>query len=273
MGRSSNAEVFELLKRDFADERADLLGYLNALTTDDWLHPTLCEPWTIRDQVIHLGWFDHVATLAVENPSVFAVHRSQGLANPAAYEAEYLHRFSIEPGPSLVRWWTDAGEALAAALTLCDESLRVPWFDPEMSIRSMVSGRLMEHWAHGQDIVDALNLNRDPTDRLRHVAMVAVRARPYAYVVRGLTPPTEPIRVELAAPSGAAWLFDPTGQQSVRGSAFDFCLVLNRRRNIADTTLAVDGLLAEEWMEIGQAFAGPPGPGRKPGQTYRSKSC
>jgi len=50
----------------------------------------------------------------------------------------------------------------------------------------------------------------------------------------------------------------------VTGTALDFCLVVTQRRNVADTGLVVTGTLAEEWIGIAQAFAGPPGPGRPP---------
>jgi hypothetical protein len=46
----------------------------------------------------------------------------------------------------------------------------------------------------------------------------------------------------------------------------DFGLVITQRRHRDDTDLVVTGPAAEEWMTIGQAFAGKPGTGRKPGQ-------
>ena len=61
-----------------------------------------------------------------------------------------------------------------------------PWFGPPMSAASMATARLMETWAHGQDVADALGVDRQPTDRLRHVAHIGVRARDYAYHVNGL---------------------------------------------------------------------------------------
>lgn len=48
---------------------------------------------------------------------------------------------------------------------------------------------------------------------------------------------------------------------AVRGSAEEFCLVLTRRRHVDDTALVAEGAAAGEWLEIGQAFAGRPGPG------------
>ena len=54
-----------------------------------------------------------------------------------------------------------------------------------MSARSFVTARLMETWAHGQDVVDALGADRPPTDRLRHVAHIGVGARPFSYAANG----------------------------------------------------------------------------------------
>jgi len=52
----------------------------------------------------------------------------------------------------------------------------------------------------------------------------------------------------------------------VTGTALDFCLVVTQRRHPADTGLVASGPAAEGWIAIAQAFAGPPGPGRTPGQ-------
>ena len=60
-----------------------------------------------------------------------------------------------------------------------------------MSPASSVTARLMETWAHGQDILDALGAERAATGRLRHIADLGIRAMPYSYAVNHLSPPTE----------------------------------------------------------------------------------
>ncbi len=80
----------------------------------------------------------------------------------------------------------------------------LPWFGPPMAAASTATARLMETWAHGLDIADTLGVTRPPTDRLRHIARIGVRARDFAYATHGLTPPAEPFRVELTAPGGGA---------------------------------------------------------------------
>jgi hypothetical protein len=46
-----------------------------------------------------------------------------------------------------------------------DPSLRLPWYGPPMSAASSVTARLMESWAHGQDIADAVGVTHRPTGR------------------------------------------------------------------------------------------------------------
>jgi uncharacterized protein (TIGR03084 family) len=123
----------------------------------------------------------------------------------------------------------------------------------------------METWAHGQDVADALGIEREPTRRLAHVAQIGVRARPFSYMVRGLDPPLAGVKVDLEAPGGDRWSWDEdVTADVVLGPALDFCLVVTQRRHLDDTRLVVEGPNAVEWMRIAQAFAGPPGPGRQP---------
>jgi uncharacterized protein (TIGR03084 family) len=139
-----------------------------------------------------------------------------------------------------------------------------------MGVLSFISARLMETWAHGTDVADALGISRVPTDRLRHVAHLGVRARPFSYLVRGRDVPGGRVDVALTAPAGETWAFSAGSAEgaesvaTVAGSALDFCLVVTQRRNLADTGLVVDGDLAVDWMSVAQAFAGAPGPGRPP---------
>jgi uncharacterized protein (TIGR03084 family) len=148
-----------------------------------------------------------------------------------------------------------------------DPGERLPWYGPPMSAMSFATARLMETWAHGQDVRDTLGLAPLATERLRHVAHIGVRARPFAYATNGRDAPGGDIYVELEAPSGEVWTWgDPASPDRVSGPALDFCLVATQRRHPADSALEVQGPLAEDWIGIAQTFAGPPGEGRRPGQ-------
>ncbi len=78
----------------------------------------------------------------------------------------------------------------------------------------MATARLMETWAHGLDVADALGVKRPATARLRSIAHIGVRTRDFAFAVNGLTPPAEPFRVELRAPDGSTWSWGPETPRS-----------------------------------------------------------
>jgi uncharacterized protein (TIGR03084 family) len=246
---------------DLSAEHGDLDALVSTLDDASWDRPTPAAGWTIRDQLSHLGFFDRTAVAAITDPDAFA-------ADAAALLAEGIDR-SVEPGRSrspseLLAWWRGGRVALLGALGPLDAHARVPWYGPPMSARSFATARLMETWAHGQDVADALGVERRPTGRLRHVAHIGVRARPFSYAIHGLPLPAEPVAVVLAGPDGEIWSWDEGAQDVITGPALDFCLVVTQRRHPADVGLQVAGDAAREWLGIAQAFAGPPGPGRPP---------
>jgi uncharacterized protein (TIGR03084 family) len=206
--------------------------------------------------------------MSLEDPERFradlAVYADDAEARAAGLRDGRLGR-RPPVGSSILEWWRENRAATGAALRERAPSDRVPWFGPDMSVASFATARVMETWAHGQDVADALDVTRMPTARLRHVAEIGVRARPYAYLSRGLDVPASPVRVELAAPSGAEWAWGPEdASDRIVGDALDWCLVVTQRRNPADTGLVVTGGAATEWIGRAQAFAGPPTEHRPP---------
>jgi uncharacterized protein (TIGR03084 family) len=137
---------------------------------------------------------------------------------------------------------------------------KIPWYGPPMSAPSLATARLMETWAHGEDVAAALGVTRTPTERLRHVAYLGFRTRTFAFLSRGLAAPDQEVRVELTGPGGALWTFGPDdATERVTGPGLDFCLLVTRRRHRDDLALVADGAGADRWLDIAQAFAGPPG--------------
>jgi len=103
------------------------------------------------------------------------------------------------------------------------------------------------------------------SDRIRHVAHLGVRTRDFAFRTRELEPPAEEFRVSLSLPSGQTVAYGPEdAAQSVTGSAHDFALLVTQRANRVDTDLVAQGDDADAWLDVAQAFAGPPGDGRLP---------
>jgi uncharacterized protein (TIGR03084 family) len=250
---------------DFRAERTDLVAMLQAAGPEAFDLLTPAEPWTVCDQVSHLAFFDDEALKAATDPDAFF----GGVATMAevgadVYMDQHLERGREMEPDALLAWLIDAGDALAQAMEGRDPDERIPWYGPPMRARSFIVARIMETWAHGQDIVDALGVDRRPTDRLFHIAELGIRTFRFSYENRGMEAPDERVRVALRGPTGTVRVWNDESSNSVTGPLEDFCLVVTQRRHLDDTHLVMEGPIADEWMSIAQAFAGPPGPGRTP---------
>jgi uncharacterized protein (TIGR03084 family) len=253
--------------KDLGDEHSALDAMVRDLPAAAWDTPTAAEGWSIRDSVSHLWFFDGTATMAATDAEAFAKASKALLATTATGADPSVDCGRAVTPPKLLGNWREGRAALLAALSSLDPKARVPWYGPAMSAKSFATARLMETWAHGQDVADALGLLPVATDRLRHVAHIGVTARPYSYVVNQRELPLTSVRVELEAPSGEQWSWgDEASDHRVRGNALEFCLVVTQRRHLDDTSLAIEGADAIEWMSFAQAFAGGAGPGREPGR-------
>ncbi len=251
----------ESLCDDLLAERAETLAYLDEVG-DDWGLATPAPGWSVLDQVTHLAWVDEAAAMAIVDPDAFCAMRDHGRRSvESVVEANRLGN-ADRPNSETRQWLVDAGTALISAARGAPGGIRVPWFGPNMTVASSITARIMETWAHTQDIVDAIGATRVATARLQHVAFIGWRALPFSSAANGREVPSEPVRLEL----GEITLGPDDAINVVRGSALDFCLLVTQRRHLADTDLRAQGSTAAEWLTIAQAFAGPPGAGRQPGQ-------
>jgi uncharacterized protein (TIGR03084 family) len=233
-------------------------GDLDALVVGaDLSVPSAAAGWTVGDCLGHLWFFDREATKALVDPQAFAAGLQQVAADPDGYMSATLDE-ARALGGRLPEEARRTRAALLDALRAADPAAKVPWYGPPMSPASFATARLMEYWAHGQDVADALGVTRVPTARLRHICHLGVRTRGFSYAVRARTPPASEVFVALTAPDGETWTWgEPAAYGgSLRGSALDFCLVVTQRRLAADTELVATGDDASEWLSIAQAFAG-----------------
>ena len=250
-------------------ETAELVRLLVGLDEPAWSAPTPAAGWSVRDQLSHLAYFDEATTLAVTAPEMFRARRSEAGADIDAFTERIAEQFRALPGDELLAWFQRARAEMVTAFRSAELSRRVPWYGPDMSLASAVTARIMETWAHGQDVADACGATRRVTPALRQVAHLGVRTLPNSFKTAGRAVPAEPVAVELTAPSGEVWSWgDGDPADSVRGPALDFCLVVTQRRHVDDTDLVVSGPVASEWMLIAQAYAGPAGSGRRPGDVW-----
>ena len=265
VGVADRGELVAALLADLRAEGDELDGVVAQLEDTAWLTPTLAEGWTVAHQIAHLAWTDDQALLAATDPDGFGRLVAEAGTALAGVVDEAAAEGARETPERLLGRWRAGRAALAEELRALPDGARLPWFGPPMSATSMATARLMETWAHGLDVTDALRSSPSVSPRLRHVAHIGVRTRDFAFRQHGQTPPAEEFRVELEAPDGSTWAWGPEdAEQRVTGPALDFCLRVTQRRHRDDLALTAVGPDADRWLDLAQAFAGPPGPGRPP---------
>ncbi|MGY4708420.1 TIGR03084 family metal-binding protein [Mycolicibacterium sp. CBM1] len=248
---------------DLRDESEALDALVGPLDAASWARPTPAPGWTIAHQIAHLLWTDRVALTSVLDEPAFAEVLSAASTDPLGFVDSAAADLAATAPADLLAQWRQTRSQLHTALRSVPEGRKLLWFGPPMSAASMATARMMETWAHGLDVADALGVQPAPTARLKSIAHLGVRTRDFAFGVHGLTPPAEPFRVELSAPDGGLWTWGPDdAAQRVSGSALDFCGLVTQRRARAQLDVRAQGQDAIRWLEIAQAFAGPPGLGR-----------
>jgi uncharacterized protein (TIGR03084 family) len=259
--------VVDEVLADLAIEGDELDRLVAGLDTGQWRLATPAPGWTIANQISHLTSSDLLAALAATDAEAFGARRDELIGDFNEAIGADATEFASDPPERLLSRWRDARSGLQDALAAVPAGQRVPWIMAPVSPATLATTRLMELFGHGQDIADALGVRRPVTDRIVHVARLGVRTRDYTFVARGLTPPGEEFRVELSSPGGQQWMWGPEdAAQGVSGPALDFCLLVTQRRHRDDLRLAARGPDADRWLSFAQAYVGPPGPGRAPGQ-------
>jgi len=259
----------KLICKDLSDEYASLDAIVAELEPSAWEKVTPFYKWTIKDEISHLAYFDRAAFFSASDKQAFNKDMEQMLEGFTGYTQ--MHRKVNSVGGDmtcndLLHWWRDERKRLISAFEKLDPKTRLPWYGPTMSAKSSATARLMETWAHGQDIVDTLKIKRKDTDRLKHIAHIGVKTYSWSFKNRNIEVPEAEIRLELKSPTNELWIWGPEGaQESITGTAKDFCLIVTQRRHPDDTKIKTRGEISRKWMENAQAFAGPPeeGPKRK----------
>jgi uncharacterized protein (TIGR03084 family) len=260
--RKERVEVdVKSLTLDLIAEQDVLDDIVTPLADTQWSLPTPSPGWTVADQIAHLTYFDDAAKVAICDPSEFATMAGR-LGQAAMEGSRGVDQFTLGPYRSLtprqlLEAWRRSRRSLVEAAGRLDDAARVPWYGPSMGSKSFLTARLMETWAHGQDVVDTLGTVRPKSSRLRHIAQLGFLTRGWSYVNRGMPAPPDDVRLVLTGPGGDAWGFGPAdADEFVTGPAEDFCLVVTQRRHLDDTGLETSPL-ARDWLLIAQAFAGP----------------
>lgn len=247
---------------DFHSECDQIAALLSGLSDAEFDRATAFKDWTIGEIVEHLHLFNIAADEALKGDQAFQTFCAKILPTmPQGHQALQRVWYGETPPAQTFRDWAAFYPGMAARFAASDPEARVKWFGPDMSVRSCIIARQMEHWAHAQAIYDILGVERDNADRLKNVAHIGVTTYSWSFKVNGLQPPKPKPYIRLTAPSGAIWKWnDPQDDNRIDGPAEDFCQVVTQCRNIgdADVDLVMTGETATQWMSIAQCFAGPP---------------
>lgn len=245
-----------------AEQRA-LAAMIAGLDEHELLLASRCPGWTIADVLVHLAQTNEFAVASVTGTFPEAVDAGPVRNEPDREEIANVDDWAAAAvgserpdDPRVARSrWTDSAAAQVKAFRAVDASKRVPWVVGEMAARTLASTRLSETWIHSVDIAAGLHLTPKPTNRLWHVARLAHRTIPYAFMVAGYDQPGE-VAFALEAPDGSKWTFGfPNAPTVIRGSALELCEIAGQRAEASATGLRAEGPDAARALRLVRTFA------------------
>nr|WP_321362033.1 TIGR03084 family metal-binding protein [uncultured Hyphomonas sp.] len=252
--------------QDFLEESRALFSLLEKQSAEPYETVTQFKDWTIGDVLRHLHYWNWMAELQLADEARLETEL-KAVAGSGMRVHEQQHAADLTGSALLNAWWRQA-QSTAQVFAISDPKVRLKWAGPSMSARSSITARLMETWAHGQEVYDVLGAERVDEDRIRNIVVLGVNTYGWTYQVRKEETPGQMPVIGLTAPSGDVWTFgDDDGENCVEGRATEFCQVVTQTRHVKDTALRVTGPVAEDWMSKAQCFAGgrndPPAPGTR----------
>jgi uncharacterized protein (TIGR03084 family) len=247
-----------------AAQHAQLAALLDPLDEEGFRLPTpSCAGWTIHDVVLHLAQTDELATQSARGE----LGRDTELAElftgggTTASNVDEMAGAMVDAQRNTTgaevraRWHSSAAE-LRAVLAETDPSTRVQWVAGDMAAQTLATTRVSECWIHTDDVAEALGIQLEPTDRLRHIARLAWRTVPYAFARSGREAPG-PVAFQLVGPHGDRWDFEPADPPVtvIRGDAVDLCRVAAQRVQPEDTSLEGDGPDVDAVLALVRTYA------------------
>jgi len=256
---------------DFRAESTALFALLDSTDAARFNEPTQFKDWTINAVLQHLHFWNQMASFQLTDENRLVTHLKDLGAHGGGMRRYEADHFAGLGGRDLLAAWNEGVDETATVFAKADPKARLKWAGPDMSARSSITARLMETWAHGQEIYDHLGVDRQNEDRIQNIVVLGVNTFAWTYKTRNETPPGPMPYLELTAPSGAVWTYgEDNPAERITGAAEAFCQVVTQTRNIADTDLSVRGAVAEDWMSKAQCFAGAPSAPPPPGTRFRS---
>jgi uncharacterized protein (TIGR03084 family) len=255
----------EKIIADLAAEHASLQATLAGLSDVDWARDSRCPGWSIADVVLHMAQSDELAWGSARGDIAAGAAQAGWdavlLSNEGPLDVDVIADRAVAaarglaPADLLARH-TAAADGMRAALAACDPRAPLPWVVGRLPARTLATTRLAECWIHTGDICDPLGIKVEPTERLWHIARLAWRTIPYAFMKAGREL-SGPVGLVLQSPAGGTWRFDPAepAVTVVEGDGHAFCLLAARRLSPAESGLIATGPDADAVLELTRTFA------------------
>ncbi len=252
------------LIEDFTSLQTEICSKVEGLTEVQWSKPSLAATWSNLDCLGHLVYFDEVMSLAFEDPTAFLQLKDDHSGNEVALMDFHINRFRQLGAHDTIEAFKSNHDKLKTSFKLREPDLPIKWFGPDMKPTTAIISRVMEYWAHSQDIYDALGFEREASNATMYIAELGVKTFKWSFKINNLDEPLDKLFVELGFSGQSIEIGNTAASNKITGDITDFCLLVTQRRNIRDLNLQASGKEAEEFLEIAQCFAGQKGLGRKP---------
>ena len=182
----------------FDVERQKLRSLIIGLAEEMWARRCSADR-TIRDHIAHLAYYDDVAVVAIADPDEFEEIEQNARADPAAFERAL--RSVPAGGQATVIAWNRAAAAFDLVVGCVPAAARISWFGSEVSVLDMVTDRLADTRACGQDVSDTLGTRLIRRGHVEDTALIEGGAAAFEGLEMGQACASAP-KTESARPAG-----------------------------------------------------------------------
>ena len=243
-----------------SEQQAELDSLINPVDEAAWAKPSRCDGWTVSDVMLHLAQTNEMALASLQHRmDEYLAEATRGLppsANVDEGAAALVDAERGKPPAEVYERWRRGVDVMMSAYRNADPHDRVQWVAGTLSVFTLATTRLAETWIHTNDVAYGVSVELPSPARLKHIARLAWRTLPYAFMRAGRELKGS-VAFELTAPDGSeSWAFaDGDADTVVRGPARDLCEVAGQRAKVADTSLTAEGPDAVDVLELVRTFA------------------
>ena len=243
-----------------SDQHAELDGLINPVDDAAWARPSRCAGWTNSDVVLHLAQTNELAIGSLTDTFdgvlgdlVDGMRAGKDVDDGAGLMVEAQRG---APPTEVYARWRASVDRMTDEFGAIDPHARVTWVAGKLSAHTLATTRLAESWIHTNDVAYGLGVDLGAPERLKHIARLAWRTLPYAFMRAGREL-SGTVAFELTAPNGIdAWEFaEGAADTVVHGPVRDLCEVAGQRADAADTSLTAEGPDAESVLALVRTFA------------------